>query len=147
VIHDNFIYGEGLKQDYGGHNSQYFNNTNIVHKYDGQNCFNCWPFLSGHEHNYTDNICTVLYTWNYGNADFDASHPEHQICANHKEGEQCSVNLARNKYFTPFGNASIGDTGPTLQQLQQGGVEVGSSVGMLPSNAQIVEWAKEKLHF
>ena len=36
IIHDNFIYGEGLKQDYGGHNSLYFDNVNIVHQYDGQ---------------------------------------------------------------------------------------------------------------
>ena len=44
-IHDNFIYGEGLKQDYGGHNSIYNDNVNIVHKYDGQNCFNTWKFV------------------------------------------------------------------------------------------------------
>ena len=35
-IHDNFIYGEGLKQDYGGHDSRYTNNVNVVHHYDGQ---------------------------------------------------------------------------------------------------------------
>ena len=41
-IHDNFVYGEGLKQDYGGHNSVYSDNVNVVHKFDGQNCFNTW---------------------------------------------------------------------------------------------------------
>jgi len=46
-IHDNVIYGEGLKQDYGGHDSIYENNLNLVHKYDGQNCFNTAPFKDG----------------------------------------------------------------------------------------------------
>jgi hypothetical protein len=87
----------------------------------------------------------VLYTWKYGSADFNAQHPEMSICSLKKDGEQCSLNLARNKYYTPFGNASVGEV--TLQELQHGGVEAGSSVGMLPSNARIVAWAKQKLGF
>ena len=34
-IHDNFIYGEAFKMDYGGHDSKYHDNINLVHHYDG----------------------------------------------------------------------------------------------------------------
>ena len=42
-IHHNVILGEGLKQDYGGHDSKYHDNLNLVQQYDGQNCINTRP--------------------------------------------------------------------------------------------------------
>ena len=146
-IHDNFIYGEGLKQDYGGHDSRYTNNVNVVHHYDGQNCFNTWPFLVGHEHNYTDNTCVVLYTWQYGSmGQLDGQHPEKSVCnaSTMARHTKCALNLARNKYYTPYGNATVNKDVP-FAKLQSGGVERGSSVASLPSNDAIIAWGREKL--
>ena len=64
----------------GGHDSKYHDNLNIVHRYDGQNCINTWPFKSGqgpcgdwgngtaqcsHAHRFENNRCIVLYTDEY----------------------------------------------------------------------------------
>lgn len=75
-LHHNVVYGEGIKQDYGGHDSKYHSNLNLVHKYDGQNCFNTAPFkdakgpcgdwspgpaVCSHAHRFENNTCIVLY--------------------------------------------------------------------------------------
>ena len=75
-IHHNVILGEGLKQDYGGHDSMYHDNLNLVQQYDGQNCVNTWPFKRGkgpcgnwsagsaecsHAHRFESNRCVLLF--------------------------------------------------------------------------------------
>jgi hypothetical protein len=148
-IRDNFIYGEGLKQDYGGHDSVYVDNVNVVHKYDGQNCINTWPFNSGHQHNFSSNRCVVLYTWQYGSTgSCNPQHPAQSRCGSpeHKPGAQCMPDMARNSYYTPFGNATLKcGGGASIAQLQAGGVEAGSTSDKLPTNAQIIGWGREKM--
>jgi hypothetical protein len=56
----------------------------------------------------------------------------------------------RNKYYTPFGNCSVNGNknnpqGTSIDKLQGGGVEAGSTCGMLPSNDQILQWGRAKL--
>ena len=80
-LNNNFIYGEGLKQDYGGHDSLYVDNVNVVHKYDGQNCINTWPFLPGYAHNFTGNTCVMLFVGPYGSlAGCDPADPANGRC-------------------------------------------------------------------
>ena len=39
-IHDNVMYAaDGMKMDYGGHDSDFFSNFVVTNPYDGQNCF------------------------------------------------------------------------------------------------------------
>jgi len=126
-----------------------------VHKADNQNCFNTWPFRSAHAHNFTDNACVVLYTWEYGHAGaLDAGHPGKSLCANvpaaptaDDPNPQCALNLANNSYYTPWANASLNkkNSEVPLAKLQAEGVEVGSTDNALPSNEQIVAWARTKL--
>ena len=74
-IHHNFIFGEGLKNDYGGHDSLYHENLNLVHPYDGQQCINVWAFKASgnapcadgteqgrcsHQHRFYQNKCALL---------------------------------------------------------------------------------------
>jgi hypothetical protein len=59
-------------------------------------------------------------------------------------------NLRRNKYYTPFGNCSVNGNknnpkGTPIDKLQGGGVEAGSTCGMLPSNDLILKWGRAKL--
>ena len=149
-IHDNFIYGEGLKQDYGGHDSSYVDNVNVVHKYDGQNCMNTWPFLVGHTHNYTNNTCVVLYTWDYGHVgQMGSGNPGSSICDAKAmlPGTKCALHLAENRYYTPWENCTLkaSNSEVGLAKLQAAGVELGSVEGGMPSNDEIVKWGREKL--
>jgi len=148
-IHHNVIYGEGLKQDYGGHDSKYHDNINLVHKYDGQNCINTWPFKLGqgpcgdwsegssrcsHGHWFVNNTCIVLYTDVYaagtGSCPPDLDHMPY---------------LADNSYYTPTaGNATAKRCG-TIAKMQKGGSELGSRSLGLPSDAEWVAWAKAML--
>lgn len=147
-IHENFIYGEGLKQDYGGHDSRYTNNVNVVHHYDGQNCINTWPFLRDFVDNFTQNTCVVLYTWQYGSTgQCNANDPKKGRCDNVPHGQKCMAHLADNRYYTPFGNASLkcGGSQVPISKLQQGGIELRTTDKSLPSNDQIIAWGKEIL--
>ena len=103
--------------------------------------------LVGHEHNYTDNTCVALYTWQYGSmGQLDGQHPEKSVCnaSTMARHTKCALNLARNKYYTPYGNATVNKDVP-FAKLQSGGVERGSSVASLPSNDAIIAWGREKL--
>jgi len=150
-IHDNVIYGEGLKQDYGGHDSKYHNNLNIVHHYDGQNCINTWPFKLGHPpcgdwstsadcshaHRFTNNKCIVLYT--------DVYSPGAGDCPPNLKKMATMLN---NNYYTPHGNASLtcGKRQVTIPELQKGGAEMGSKSNFLPSDKEWLSWANSILH-
>ena len=53
-----------------------------------------------------------------------------------------------NDYYTPGKNATVkcnGNNPVSLEALQKGGVELGSTNNGLPSNAQIIAWGREKL--
>ena len=140
-IHHNVIYGEGLKQDYGGHDSKYGNNLNLVHKYDGQNCINTWSFKTGtppcvgsteagcsHAHHFQNNKCIVLYDSVYS--------PAAGGCP--PGGLASMPLLANNEYFTPNGSAMMrcggGSSYMTIPDLQAGGTEKGSVEAMIPSD-------------
>lgn len=144
-IHHNVIYGEGLKQDYGGHDSKYRNNLNLVHKFDSQNCINTWPFKLGqgpcgdwsesdaqcsHAHHFANNTCIVLYTDIYSGGTGGCP-PNLETMAQ----------LSDNAYFTPNGNATTRDCGP-LAKLQAGGAEARSTAGLIPLDATWLQWAK-----
>lgn len=129
------IYGEGLKQDYGGHDSKYHDNLNLVssfylflffsmmisyhflnsqvHPYDGQQCINAWPFKTG------KGPCG---DWSKGDAECSHAHrfvnnkclllkdtkysPGVGGCAEPTKTAQGAAHLANNSYFTPNGTAT-----------------------------------------
>ena len=56
--HDNFFYqADGFKMDYGGHDSIFESNVIVVRPYDGQNCYNMWNFVEGHQDRLNNNTC------------------------------------------------------------------------------------------
>ena len=148
-IHHNVILGEGLKQDYGGHDSMYHDNLNLVQQYDGQNCINTWPFKRGagpcgnwsagkeecsHAHRFERNRCILLYnTTDYS--------PGAGGCPPDLD----SMPLLRdNSYFTMSGEATMKGCG-SLADLQNGGAERGSTQATLPAQSQWLGWAKDIL--
>ena len=51
LIEDNVFYmAEGLKMDYGGHDSEFTGNIVMAYPYDGQQCVNLGTFKPGHGH-------------------------------------------------------------------------------------------------
>merc|ERR1712228_652228 len=57
-INNNLFYmADGLKMDYGGHNSRFWNNLVIVAPYDGQNCINVGDFKKGLGDAFYNNTC------------------------------------------------------------------------------------------
>ena len=148
-IHHNVIYGEGLKQDYGGHDSKYHNNLNLVHHYDGQNCINTWPFKLGqgpcgdwsegsarcsHHHRFEENKCIVLYT--------DIYSPGAGGCP---PGLDTMALLANNSYYTPTaGNATMSGCG-SLAHIQKAGSELGSVSLPLPTDPEWLQMALDTL--
>jgi hypothetical protein len=145
------------RQDYGGHDSQYHDNLNLVHKYDGQNCINTAPFvadgtppcavaasstgLCDHQHHFERNRCLVLYTDVYG-ANIGGCPP------NFTPGT--TSYLANNKYYSPTaGNASISCSNnklASLAELQKAGLETGSTSEGLPPPSVWQQWAEDTLN-
>merc|ERR1711988_110075 len=117
-------------------------NVVYVTKYDGQNCINTWPFNAGHQHKVFGNKCIVSYTNLVSSiGGLNCKHPNASVAV--------IDDLHDNQYFTPDGNASAkcGDTDSiTIVEMQAGGslVERGSTMSKLPSDEQLIKWARQK---
>ena len=166
-IFDNFFYGEGLKNDYGGHDSAYHGNVNVVHPYDGQNCINVWAFDASapgpcvggpetaepcsHAHLFHDNVCVLLtdVAQGYGT--------QQQVACAAKDGTfnpkapDQMAKMRDNRYYTANGSAFLKCPDKTelasLAFLQSGGVELGSTEGTIPDDATIMAWGRAALGF
>ncbi|KAH8057620.1 hypothetical protein JL722_6706 [Aureococcus anophagefferens] len=166
-IFDNFFYGEGLKNDYGGHDSSYHGNVNVVHPYDGQNCINVWAFDASapgpcvggpetaepcsHAHLFHDNVCVLLtdVAQGYGT--------QQQVACAAKDGTfnpkapDQMAKMRDNRYYTTNGSAFLKCPDKTelasLAFLQSGGVELGSTEGTIPDDATIMAWGRAALGF
>jgi hypothetical protein len=140
-IHDNFFFdAEGLKQDFGGHDSRYHHNVNYVVKYDGQQCLNSWPFVPGHQHHFHDNKCVVSF-------DDDALRISGLDCDDPMASAGIIDVLYNNSYYTPNGSATANDCKITVAQMSANGstIEQGSSMHFLPTDEVLFGWAREKL--
>jgi|TARA_B110000902_G_scaffold255806_1_gene321638 hypothetical protein len=154
-IHDNFFFmADAWKMDYGGHDSSFRSNI-IYHGHnDGQNCVNTWPFLAGHGANWSDNKCILPKSTNLGNpmggcdcpGSLSPSAPSWHPGMNDPGGE-CGVSFANNEYYTMNGTASMNCNGKPSWADWTGkhGNDAGSTLGGLPSDDQLIEWARAKL--
>jgi hypothetical protein len=124
--HDNFfVYGgNGMKNDFGGHDNHHRNN---IYAYVGRALGVC-GMLDGHEDVFSGNK-VVMTGSNVG-------------------GPQCKppgkTQMSDNAYFTPDGTVS--ECGMSLADWQEkGDSEKGSTAAKTPSDDTIIGWAKEKL--
>ena len=128
-----------MKNDYGGHNVNFYNNIVVTLPYDNQNCLNLGDFVQGGP---GDNIYSNKFVL------FDGE----------KLGTigQCfkgtPVGSWNNSYYTARNNGSykcwVGNkyemTNISTMQ-QQYGMELNSTANYLPSNQTILEWATSLL--
>lgn len=125
--HNNFLVygGQGMKNDFGGHDNHHYNNT---YAYVGKGLGVCSQ-LDGHEDYYYNN--KVVMT------------------GNDVGGFTCSgagkTVVHDNQYFTASG--SVTECKMDLAAWQAKGEDKGSSVAKLPEDATIIAWAKELLGF
>ena len=157
-IHDNLFYGaEGLKMDYGGHSTAFFNNLVMVMPYDGSNCINVGGFEKGVGDAFFNNTCVSgIGEWDMGSgcgspACANRSHtvPSMDVVGQVSQCDPKRTSLARNRYYTPHGNATprCGGTAASLSDVQrQFGNEVGSSATGLPTAGEALGWAAALVH-
>ena len=130
--HDNFfVYGgQGMKNDFGGHDNHHFNN---IYAYPGQGLGVCSQ-LKGHEDYFYNNKLVIT---------------GHKVggfrCAD--EGKYGKTVVHDNEYYTSDGN--ITECGMSLAAWQAKGADndKGSTVAPYPKDEVIIGWAKEKLGF
>ena len=142
-IINNIMCGEGLKADYGGHDSIFSDNLVIVSPYDGQNCINVNHFKPHHQHQFTNNVCAILSC--RGKECDDLIGFTYASCS---ETAKFPV-LLNNTYYTKNGNASLtcADNTYGIDTLQKKwGCELGSSAHSLPDDEQMISWLFERVH-
>ena len=146
-IYNNFNWNAlGYKNDYGGYFVNYFNNINVCWGGKGNSvaCWNIGPTnYNGPSNTLYGNKCIV---YNTGNTDQIAfiGYPTSE--------KNSSLKLYNNSYYSLSGNALIG-----MGQSEQGvynisemqtvfNLEIGSTSNGIPSNKEIIEWARQTLN-
>lgn len=137
-----------ITQDYGGHDSKF--NDNIIYRGrpggDGQNCVNSWPFLPGYGTEYARNKCIMPKDTNIGNLFHGCDCPGNAPGNNTGQSE-CGINFHDNSYYTMNGSAFINCAKPPLplEKWQKTGSAAGDTANPLPTDDEMMEWAREKL--
>ena len=145
-IHDNFGWdAQGVKNDYGGYNKKFHDNLNVVWGNKARNEA-CWNIGATHYEGPTDNI--------WGNRCIVYSNGGPIVTIRSPTSYKGSaLVMQNNSYFSVFGNTTWqmskeggGDAFYNLEEIQSIlGFEKDSTVSTIPSNDQIIEWAKEVL--
>jgi len=130
--HHNFLlYGrQGMKNDFWGHDNHHSDN---IYAYLLQAILILTdndPMLEGHGDKFDKNT-VVMRGYDVG-----------QIYCPGDE-VQGEISLSNNKYFTP--NGTLTECGKSLAESQALGMDLGSSVGTIPSDDRILGWAAQML--
>ena len=144
----------------GGHDSKFRDNivyhgTGSFHGgNDGQNCVNAWPMVPGHGCEWTGNKCVLprsnnLFGLIAGGCDCPGpAFPTKRFNASDPGGpgpqKECGVKFGHNEYFTHNGSATANQCGDFDTEWKDKN-EPDSTIASLPTDEQLLEWAKEKL--
>jgi hypothetical protein len=128
-----FFDADGFKMDYGGHGSKFTNNL-VVTKPHGGACMGLGGFEAGHGDEYSNNTCALLG----GNSSSVDKVGSISQCA------PAENTMHDNTYFTPSGKGTLGGCGntPIGDLFAKDGVERGSKVERMPTDDELVEYAK-----
>merc|ERR1712228_695906 len=139
---------QGYKNDYGGYNVNFYNNLNVAWGWKGQRVGNeaCWNIGNTHYEGPSNKI--------YNNKCIVYSDIGTITTVNSPTAlKGSSLLMMNNSYHSIYGNVtwkmgtSNGWTVYDLKQVQSLlGFENMSSIGTIPSNEQILQWAKEVLN-
>eukprot|EP01043_Picozoa_sp_COSAG02_P006376 COSAG02_NODE_181_length_30783_cov_53.060520_3_plen_208_part_00 len=145
----------------GGHDSKFRDNivyhgTGSFHGgNDGQNCVNAWPMVPGHGCEWTGNKCVLprsnnLFGLIAGGCDCPGpAYPAQRFNASNPSGpgpqSECGVKFGHNEYFTHNGSATANRCGD-FDTTWKGKNEPDSTIASLPTDEQLLSWAREKLN-
>lgn len=126
MTHGNFfVYsGNGMKNDFGGHDNHHFNN---IYAYVGHG-FGICSQLKGHEDYFYNNTVVMTHDGDYGNP----------TCS----GDGMTV-VHDNKIYTPNGNVT--ECKMSLQEWQAKGNDKGTIAGKIPDDSVIIDAARQLL--
>jgi hypothetical protein len=120
------VYGNtGMKNDFGGHDNHHYHN---IYAYV-QSALEICEQMEGHEDHFVDNR-VVMTGSKVG--DFKCQGPGAPV-------------LGGNQYYTPSGD--VQECNMQLKDWQKQGNDFNSTVAKLPTDEQIIGWAKSLLGF
>jgi hypothetical protein len=123
---------------------------------DGQNCVNVWPFLAKHGAEWKRNKCIIPRSRNGGEISLSGSisgcncpgpnvvTPWNASDLDSRPPTECGVAFADNEYFTPNGSATFNRCGD-FEADWKGKNEPSSTISVLPSDEELLTWARAKL--
>lgn len=114
----------------GGHGSKFFSNL-VITKPGGGACIGNGPYLPGLGDAYYNNTCVLP-----GNTGGMVGHIS--------QCEETQNEMHDNKYYTATGNASL-NCGLVVDMYAKNGMEKDSTSDLLPSDEEMVAWARERL--
>lgn len=126
LTHDNFFAysGNGMKNDFGGHDNHHYNN---IYAYVGRG-FGICSQLKSHEDFFYNNTVVMTHDGDYGNP----------TCS----GDGMTV-VHDNKIYTPSGTMS--ECGMSLHDWQAKGNDPRTTAGKIPEDAVIIDAARHLL--
>ena len=133
--------------DYGGHDSIFESNVVVVRPYDGQNCFNSWEFVAGHQDHHFNNTCVIMGARNIHDVNMVINQGAGGVC----DGGPAAMIMHDNHYYTRDGNASVicGPTpwGVTIADLREKfpAFEARSTASTIPAPETIIQWGRNVL--
>lgn len=128
-----FFDADGFKMDYGGHGSKFFSNL-VITKGDNGACIGNGPYLPGLGDAYYNNTCVVQ-------GDSGAKGVVGYVA-------QCTETqneMHDNHYYTLPGNATLGSCGLVTGMFAKNGMEKDSTSDVLPTDEEMVAWARARL--
>lgn len=134
-----------------GHDSRFTGNV-IYHGHnDGQNCVNVWPFLAGHGAVWQGNKCVIPNSFNLVGSISSCDCPGSGVVVpwnasdlDSRPPTECGVAFGDNEYFTANGSATMNKCGD-FEADWRAKNEPTSNISSLPSDEQLLGWAREKL--
>lgn len=129
----------GLKSDFGGHDNHHHHNVYLnggTTTWGSINCMSVCGQYKGHEDQFYNNTCILINGTNY--ATFHESEFEENIFPIMHDNHVFTNNGIANE----TGSAGVGYP---VEQWQKRGHDLGTTVGLIPTNEKIIEMAKEAL--
>ena len=121
--------GNGMKNDYGGHDNWHFNN---IYAYVGQG-FAVVPQLPGHADYFFENTVVMTKDGDYGPA---------QVCGD-IPGFAAKTVVHDNHIYTPNGNVT--ECGMSLAEWQAKGNDPGTTASKWPEDSELIEMIQQLL--
>lgn len=139
--------------DYGGHDSAFTDNIVYHGHNDGQDCVNSWPFLTGHGVKWSGNKCILPKSTSLAGTLAGCTCPGTEsrgpswAPGDRDPAAECGITFSGNQYYTMNGTAYLNcDDKPDWEEWTgKLDNDKGSTLSGLPSDDDLMKWARAKL--